>query len=293
MTNRALAIAGLAIFTGSLRGQPATQKFDVASIRPCEGLSPGVRAGSGSLSPGRMTLRCTTVADLIRTAYVMFANGRYNPYASAQTSGGPAWVSSARYNLNTEAEDNASAETMQGPMLQALLEDRFQLKIHRETREIPVYALTVAKGGSKLQPVEPGSCPAKMPSAETVALLQAGKALPKFCGSTRFGRKIADFHGMSVDEFSKNFGRVLDRSVVDKTGIAGMFDFHLEFAPDQATPGLLPGGALRFTDTPSDDPPGGPSIFTAIEEQLGLRLEPAKGPGEFLVIDHVERPSEN
>jgi uncharacterized protein (TIGR03435 family) len=233
------------------------------------------------------------VADLIRTAYVMFANGRYNPYASAQTSGGPAWANSARYDINAEAEENASAEMMQGPMLQALLEDRFKLKIHRETREIPVYALTVAKGGLKLHPLEPGSCPPTMSSAERVALLQAGKALPKFCGSIRFGKKTADFHGMSIDEFSKSLGRVLDRPIVDKTGIAGLLDFHLEFAPDETTPGLLPGGALHFTDTPSDDPPGGPSIFTAMQEQLGLKLEPAKGPGEFLVIDSVERPSDN
>jgi uncharacterized protein (TIGR03435 family) len=281
----------LAFLAGPLGGQ-SSPKFDAASIRPCEGLGPGVRAGSSSPSPGRLTSRCATVADLIRTAYVMFANGRYNPYASAPASGGPGWVYSSRYDINAEAGD-ASSETMQGPMLQALLEDRFNLKIHRETREIPVYDLIVAKGGLKLHALEPASCPPTMSSAETVALLQAGKPLPKFCGTVRFGPKMADVHGLTVDEFSKNIGRVLDRPIVDKTGIAGLFDFHLEFARDEATPGLLPGGALHFTDAPVDDPPGGPSILTAFQEQLGLKLDPAKGPGEFLVIDNVTRPSEN
>ena len=233
------------------------------------------------------------MAELIRTAYVMFADGHYNPYGSAQASGGPAWANSARYDINAEAEDNASAEMMQGPMLRALLEDRFQLKLHRETREIPVYALTVAKGGLKLHALEPGSCPPRMAQADLLALLQSGKAPPKFCGSVRFGKGTAEFRGMTLDEFSKNLGRVLDRPIVEKTGIAGLFDLHLEFAPDETTPGLLPGGALHFTDAPAIDPPGGPSLFTAMQEQLGLKLEPSKGPGEFLIIDSVERPSDN
>ena len=96
---------------------------------------------------------------------------------------------------------------------------------------------------------------------------------------------------MRVDEFSRIFlNGALDRPVIDKTGITGRFDFHLEYAPDQATPRFLPGGDVP--DAAPSDPPG-PSIFTAVQAQLGLKLEPAKGPGEFLVIDSVVRPSDN
>jgi uncharacterized protein (TIGR03435 family) len=289
--------AGFAFLTGLLPAQSAP-KFEVASIRPCEGLSPGVRGGVGSPSPGRLEATCVPVVALIQGASVRYANGHVNSAFPVPVSGGPAWIDSGLYNIEAKAEDDASLEVMAGPMMRALLEDRFNLKIHRETREIPVYALTVAKGGFKQHQLEPGSCPPKMSSEEMVALLQAGKALPKFCGSVRFGPKMADMRGMSLDEFSRNLGRVLGRPIVGNTGIAGIFDFHLEFAPDPATPGLLPGGALHFTAAPSDDdtsnsPGGGPSIFTAMQEQLGLKLDPAKGPGEFLVIDSVSRPSEN
>jgi uncharacterized protein (TIGR03435 family) len=94
---------------------------------------------------------------------------------------------------------------------------------------------------------------------------------------------------VSLGDFSKIFGRFIDRPIVDKTGITGRFDVHLEFAPDQATPRLGdPNGPPAGADADL-----GPSMFTAIQEQLGLKLEPAKGPGEFLVIDSVERPTEN
>ncbi len=89
---------------------------------------------------------------------------------------------------------------------------------------------------------------------------------------------------MTMATFAERLG-LLDRPVIDKTGIPGMFTFHVEFAFDDSTPGLRP--------APSDEPGGGPSIFTAVQEQLGLKLEPTKGPGDFLVIDSVERPSEN
>ena len=97
----------------------------------------------------------------------------------------------------------------------------------------------------------------------------------------------------SADEFSKILNSMLDRPVIDKTGLAGVFNFHLEFAPDETAPGFI----MRLRTVPEDggpsDPTGGTSIFTAMQEQLGLKLEPAKGPGEFLIIDSVERSTEN
>lgn len=170
-------------------------------------------------------------------------------------------------------------------MMQAILEDRFKLKIHRETREIPVYALTVAKGGLKIQPLKEGDCIVMDYADPKPAPLAPGQ---QSCDFSMMGRKgsirTGDFRGMTMATFAQRLG-ILDRPVIDKTGVAGMFNFHVEFAFDDSTPGIRP--------APSDEPGGGPSIFTAVQEQLGLKLEPAKGPGEFLVIDSVERPTEN
>ncbi|HEY1760017.1 MAG TPA: M56 family metallopeptidase [Bryobacteraceae bacterium] len=268
-----------------------TPAFEVASIKPCTDAPPGVRSGTGSVSPGRLSENCLTVKSLITTAYVLFANGQHQPSSSLKllpVEGGPAWLSSDRYSIDARAEGPANPEMMQGPMLQALLEDRFKLRVRRETREVPVYALTVAKGGLKLQQAEEGSCTPRDIANGPAPHPQPGQK--PFCGQAGLVRKGSNFYwelrAMTLDEFSKWLNLSLDRLVIDKTGAAGNFDFHLEFAPDETTPGLVPGGA-----EPSD--PTGPSIFTAVQEQLGLKLEPAKGPGEFLVIDHIEKPSEN
>ncbi|HTX36916.1 MAG TPA: TIGR03435 family protein, partial [Bryobacteraceae bacterium] len=215
--------------------------------------------------------------------------------------GGPGWVGSERYTINAKAEGQPDQATMKGPMLQAVLEDRFQLKIHRETREIPVYRLTVAKGGPKLQPVKEADChPFDLAAAQAAAAV--GKTLPRSCGSIWFGAStdrpgslFAQAHGISLDAFSKNLSRTLDRPVIDKTGIAGLYDLRVEFAPDETTPRFQPGGGqgwLAGSPGAASDP-AGPRLSTALQQQLGLKLEPAKGSGEFVVIDHVERPSEN
>jgi bla regulator protein blaR1 len=292
----------------SIRAQaptPAMLKFEVASIRPCEsGDSPGpggTKGGGpdgsgGSPSPGTLSLHCATVAGLIQQAYGRYLNGHSNPpWSIPPISGGPAWINSERYDINAKAEGDANRELMNGPMMQALLEDRFKLKIRREAREVPVYALTVSKGGPKLQPFKEGSCtpnyytgPLKPPAAP-------GK--PRPCNQAIFMRRnlgTANMQGMTLDEYSKSLGRVLDRPIIDKTGIAGRFDFRLEFAIDQTTPGFLVAGGGPDGGPRADPPdPAGPSIFTAVQEQLGLKLEPTRGPREFLVIDNVEKPSAN
>ncbi len=257
-----------------------TPRFEVASIRLCE--SGGPPATPPAPSPGRLSV-CAPVTALIQSAYVLFADGRLNLSAYLPVEGGPAWIKSDRYQVNAKAEGNPGQELMRGPMMQNLLEDRFELKIHRETREVPVYALTVAKGGPKLQPSKEGSC-APVDLTKAPAMPAEGQKLPNFCGMSTGGVKgpnwTGDFHRVSMTEFSQQLP--FDRPVIDKTGLAGVFDFHLEYAAEDAR-----GGA------PADDPAGAPSIFTAIQEQLGLKLEPAKGPGEFLVIDSIEKPSEN
>ena len=277
--------------------QSAVPKFEVAAIKPCEDGDGGQRAQFPSkFSPGRMSLNCQTLVGHILTAYVRFADGRTSrpPASLPPIEGGPAWLKSLRYTIDAKAEGNASPELMQGPMLQALLEDRFKLKIHRGTREIPVYELTVSKSGLKLPKFKEGSCASRPPRDLTKAF-GPPPALPtgqKYCaalGTPKGPNMVVDAQGFSLEEFAKSFlSPFLNasdaRPVVDKTGVTGKFDFHLEFALDEAMRRAL-----------DDDPgePTAPSIFTALQEQLGLKLEGAKGPGETIVIDSVEKPSEN
>lgn len=149
-----------------------------------------------------------------------------------------------------------------------------------------MYSLTVAHGGSKLKPFTEGSC-TPMPLTVPMPPLAPGQ---EYCKVRADARKPAvDAQGSTVAEFCQLLNLVLDRPVIDETGIAGKFDIHLEFAINEATPRFLPGGDLaRFADAALD--PAVPSIFTAIQ-QLGLKLEPTQGSREFLVVDHVERPT--
>jgi uncharacterized protein (TIGR03435 family) len=231
-------------------------------------------------SPGRLSISCSTVMDLVQQAYVTFANGRRHPPELRPIEGGPAWINSDRYTIDAKAASPQSQEMMKGPMLQALLEERFALKIHADIREVPVYSLVVRKGGPRLQRAKDGDC---VPF-DFVTPLEPGQ---KPCGVPMTGVKgpnlTTEMVG-SLVEFSKVLGATLDRPVIDRTGVAGVYDFRLEYAIDGATPGVRPA---------SSDDPAGASIFAAIREQLALKLEPGKGPGEFLVIDHVERPTQN
>ena len=210
--------------------------------------------------------------------------------------GVPAWVTSDRYEIDAKAERPATLDMMQGPMLQTLLEERFKLRVHRETRgEISIYTLGLAKNGFKLHELEEGACVAFDVTKPAEAPAPARQPPPS-CDDVRLARNpegsganltlIAT--GLTLDSFSRWIAPFagLDRPVVNTTAIAGRFSFHLDFTPDSGPLALRPAG-----DAPAD--PTGPSIFTAMQQQLGLKLEPAKAPAEFLVIDHVERQSDN
>jgi len=294
-----MAVAIL-IVTGTadlaLRAQsPAavTPKFEVASVKPCKDGGSGGR--SADRPPGRLHVNCQTVKDLIRDAYDLLANGRMwrgmitRNSRTVPIEGEPGWVNSERYYIDAKAEGPQAQEMMRGPMMRTLLEDRFKLKIRRETRQGPVYELKVAQGGLRLESVANGSC---TPIEEfDFRKLAPGQKLPLICDGARIQNGKLDFLAMSIADFCQNLAwNGLDRPVIDKTGIAGKFNFHIEFAPDEANPGFLSAGGDPAAAPPD---PAGPSIFTALQQQLGLKLERATGPVEFLVIDHVERPSEN
>lgn len=283
-----------------------TAKFETASIKACKdgglegaparfgakksksGGGSGPHASDGSLGTGCSALVYADSLGLIQRAYVRYANGGTHWAGIVSVEGGPAWIHTEAFDINATAAGNPSLEMMQGPMLQALLEDRFKLKLHRETREVPVYELTATNGGTGLKPFQEGSC-VTLPLAATPPGLQPGQTFCKVMVSVR--KPMVSGQGSTLDEFSKLLGLVLDRPVIDKTGIAGRFDLQLEFGIDKNTPRFLPGGDLAaMVDVAST--PASPSIFQAIQ-QLGLKLEPSKGPKEYIVIDHVERPVEN
>jgi bla regulator protein BlaR1 len=280
---------------------PATSKFEVASVK----LSPdcgmgaaaagGGRSGGASPSPGRLHV-CGPVANLIGDAYGAYADGRTNRtrltrLSGAPLEGGPAWIRSDHYLIDAKPVGATTQEMMRGPMMQKLLEDRFHLKIRRETREVPAYALTAVQGFAKLRPHQEGSCVIRDLLTIPDPQIPPGQK-PCFNGQFSPGTDrdlIFQAQGISLDRFAALIGWATGRPVVDKTGIPGLFDFRLEFAPNESTPALSDPASPA---APSDEP-AGLSIFAAIQQQFGLKLQPARGSKEYLVIDHVERPSGN
>jgi uncharacterized protein (TIGR03435 family) len=319
---RMLAFLGLiastsAVLVGLAQSQIKTAtvpKFDAASIKPClptdgaGGGRDGKNAGGASYmssSPGRINITCFTVSSLI-DIYLQYGdepltNDSGTPFETRRIRGGPPWMYSDRYTISavtTELAANGptgrgsrSRKLLNGSMLQALLEDRFHLKTHREMEEVPAYSLTVAKGGLKLKPTEHGSCNTFEPGKSLEGELAPGDK--QWC-ITHVGwdgpNWTLDVDGKGLSDVASALGgTILGRPVIDRTGVTELFTFHLVFAHDESAPGNLPPDFNPFT--PTDDP-SGPSVFTALEK-LGLKLVPDKAPRGYLVIDHVERPSEN
>ncbi len=276
---------------GTAPRQDVIPQFDVSAVKLCKE-APHVMMGAGAeFSPGRLNTGCVPLAapdntGLIQRAYVRFAGGRLHTFGLLPIKGGPAWIHSDLYKIEATADGRPGTELMQGPMLQALLEERFGLRIHRDVHPGPVYALTLARGALRLKPFVAGSC----------VPMGIGNPPPEPASGQRYCRSriytltpTVDAEGASLGEFAQLLSVFLDRPVIDRSGQSGRFDIRLEFSADDATPGIrMPG-----PDAPPAPDPNRPPIFTAIQEQLGLRLQAATGPVESLVIDHVERPSEN
>lgn len=248
--------------------QPAT-RFEVASVKHgavCD--NGGGRSGGGgeTVSPDRLVLKCRTAADLVQAAY-----GR-----DLTISGGPAWMHSEHYDIDAKAETPQSPSTLRGPMLQALLAERFQLNVHREVKDVSIYALTSGSGAPKLQPALAEKCtPIGLPRVPGLFPCGVFAPSPAKDGSYMYSTTLANF--------CQQLSRVLDRQVVDKTGIDGVFDIFIEVSPP------------AVDGTPTDSSLTGQlgsDILSAIRK-IGLKLEVAKGSKEFLAIDRLERPSEN
>lgn len=266
--------------------QPAAQSlsFEVASIKPSEGDGHMVRIQT---SPGgRYTASGVTLKMLIQQAYDV---------KDFQITGGPAWMSTMAFDIVAKAENPEVSRDQIRLMMQSLLADRFQLKFHRETRELPVYALVVGKNGHKLQlsETQPDPEAASTSAPKTGAAMAAGDGgAPKPRGTMMMmGRGQINAQMASMSAFVNALAQQLGRPVIDKTDLKGSYDIKLEFTPDETIHRMIGGGGGAEAAPAADS--SGPSIFTALQEQLGLRLESEKGPVDVLVIDSAEKPSGN
>lgn len=261
---RALLILTIAASGIAQSPEPPTH-FDVVSIK-LDAKNDGT-FGIRNLPGGRLTCTGVTLKMLIMQAYDVKA---------FQVSGGPSWLGSALWDLEAKVEGVQGRLTIAqlNPMIRAILEDRFQLKVHRETKEMPVFALVVAKGGSKLK-THSGE---PVPSTERVRI-----------GIGSFSIKQG-----GVGFLTAELQRQLLRVVIDKTDLKDAYDYTLTWAPEpgqggRESLGLPPRSGVEPPAPPSD----GPSIFTALQEQLGLRLESQKGPAEMVIVEEAEKAPEN
>jgi uncharacterized protein (TIGR03435 family) len=277
-------------------------KFDVASIK----LNPDCdtrRGLSSPPSPDNFRMVCATLRQLITSAYGTFEGSNYR-FPRLEVVGGPHWVDTDRYDVNAKTEGSAPQWQKAGRMLQALLEDRFQVKVHTEPRDTPAFVMTVVKSGSGLKSVTEGSCiaqnlddpratPAPGSTANQPTVSTPAGPRPKYCGMGGFANKgldtIADIYGVTIAQFAAStLSSRVGRIVVDKTGLTGLFDIHLEFSRE------FPAPAIDTSGAPESAPPAAsPAIMQALEQQLGVKLTSTRAPIDVIVIDRAEKPAEN
>jgi uncharacterized protein (TIGR03435 family) len=251
-------------------GTPATPSFEVASIRPNTG---GLMAQSSRIGKGSVTIINNRVRALIVTAYGV---------RPERIVGAPSWINQERFDIAARAPADTPDSELR-PMLRTLLTERFRLGVRTEIREGPVYALVIARAGGALGPNLKRSTEC---DASGISSGIHGSALPPgkrpctvITGSD--GREAYITGGArSVEELVRALQGLAERPVVDRTSLTGTYDFDLRFS---AAPLAVPPTAA----------PEYPSIFTAVHEQLGLRLEPSRAPLEFLVVENIERPLPN
>jgi uncharacterized protein (TIGR03435 family) len=240
-------------------GNATVLAFDVVSIKSLAGIArarmPGARQSQGRFARAAVTLR-----ELIQYAYDV---------QPLQVTGGPAWVSTSRFQVDARTERTTTPAQMRA-MMRRMLAERFALKAHTDVRERPIYRMVVARRDGKLGPliyrIDDAECGGSNPQPCELAAWSGGL--------TSSGMGLQQ---LALALFNRSQATGVDRPVIDQTGLEGMFGFTLMFSPFNTAPHL------------SDYP----SIFTALREQLGLKLESARGPVELLVIDSVEQPTPN
>jgi uncharacterized protein (TIGR03435 family) len=216
-------------------------RFEVATIKPVRDDAPtgGVYTGHGRMKADNVTLK-----RLVMGAYHV---------GPAQVAGGPPWLDTERFNIVAKSPQDINDDDVLDTMVQALLAERFQLELHRESRPMPAYVIEIAKSGPKLE---------KSPGGQSSVTYTLNTLLARNTG---------------MDRFAYVLSRSVNLPVANRTGLEGIFNFQLRWEPDSER----------------SRPDAGPSLFTAIQEQLGLRLRAEKAPVEVLVIDRAEHPTEN
>ena len=282
----AASLCTAAVFAQTPPSTGGDPKFEVASVKP--NTSGDGRVMIGVQPGGRYTATNVPLRFLIRNAYGI---------QDFQLVGAPDWIDSERFDIIAKAESDIGPPVPGGPpspiqlMLRSLLGDRFKLSLHSEIWELPIYALVLArpdgKLGPQLQPTKTdcsalagargrgrGGLPAEPPMA-------AGRPV---CGMRMMPGQLAG-GGFPISLLAQQLSQSAQRVVVDRTGLTGNYDFDLKWTPDQLPQGAPPGAPVPAID------PNGPSLFTAVQEQLGLKLESTKGPVDVFVVDRVERPT--
>ena len=234
----------------AMMAKDAHPSFEVATIKASD---PEDESAGFHTRGHRLFYENETMERLIAFAYGVHPK---------QIVDAPGWFSKDRYDIEGVPDvEGEPSERQQQEMLQRLLAERFGLKLHREKRDLSIFAVTVAKGGPKL-----GASKAD-PSG-----------LPDQTGSNNGAERNERFTNNSMADFASSMQYFLDRPVIDQTGLTGKYDFMLQWTTDA---------------TLNNDPKAPPGLFTAVQEQIGLKITPTKGPAEVLVIDHAERPSAN
>jgi uncharacterized protein (TIGR03435 family) len=317
---RSIVISGLAVLAGcgaALAQGGDGQTFVVATIKPAAPMEPGrmmigTRGGPGTQSPGQITATNLSVREMMATAY------NVKDYQIV----GPEWLTAQRFDIVAKVPEGATKEDVQ-VMWQNLLKDRFGLKLHHDSKEMPILALVVGKNGPKFKESEPAAAAGSGPAADGPDGAPGLRIMPKMgkdgmpeapAGMRRAGgvmmmmvngkmRLIGT--GVPVGRLVDLLARQYNKPVTDQTGLTKNYDFTLDFAPEGMMRGMpMPGGGGGMMAGPGAGGDGGganipdgneaANLATAIQEQLGLKLEPKKGPVDLLVIDHVEKtPTEN
>jgi uncharacterized protein (TIGR03435 family) len=299
-STRRLLVAAAAVLAAAVPSAQAPQTpagapaFEVASIKPNN-------SGDGRTmmqnQPGRYVATNVTLRLLIRNAYQL---------QDFQITGGPSWLASDHFDINAKVPDEFRAMAPPAPgsgpgplqlMIRALLVERFKLVVHNETKDSPIYALILARADGRLGPG------LKKSNVDCAAVFAAGRARggtmpppPQPGERMQCGMRVGPGNlmggGALMPQFANTLGMFAGRIVVDRTGLQGAYDVDLTWTPDQMPqrPPGAPDGPVQFNGVAID--PNGPSLFTAVQEQLGLKLDSQRGPVDIVVIDRAEKPVE-
>jgi uncharacterized protein (TIGR03435 family) len=285
MRKTTMCLTAIAMVAAQLHGQAQTLSFEVASVRPSESLPPPGSSGA-VIRPDQFDAPSYPLQALVALAHGI---------SNARITGWPEWTQRVRYDVRAKTARPSTRQEVLA-MLQTLLAERFSLKVHRETREMDIYALVVARPGAtgpKLQPVAvdcetkkllDGSGPGLFPPDARPACGTSVNTVRMAAGpSLTISRRAA----WTMEQMALGLGGGVGRPVIDRTGLTGTFDAELTYVAENPASPSFP------VPSSPQPPPDGVSLRDAIRQQLGLDLRSERGPVEFLVIDAIERPTAN